>query len=97
MIVKIKAYPSEAYKGEYACKRSRVIYIDKCEQIRVNVEGRVKKYVRVPVPSTDESCCHGCHLSSRHEGSIIGICTNVVGCIMHQMHYKEANEMLEEL
>ena len=97
MIIKIKAYPSHMHKGEYFVMGSRVIHVKDCEQIHVDTGESVVVYVRAPVPSTGESCCYNCHLSPGHKGRIRGICANLAGCGTHQMHYKEANDPLEDI
>lgn len=97
MIIKARAEPSRLHKGEYIVMGLPDINVEDCEQIHVDTGDSVVTYVRAPIPSADVSCCYGCHLSSKHPGRIRGICANVIGCVMHQMHYIEATELLEEL
>lgn len=97
MIIKVKAEPSSINKGTYTYTGSRVIHIGECEQIHVDTGDSVVAYVRMPVPSTDSSCCYRCSLSSINKERIRGLCGSVSGCGKYQLHYIDINDIIEDI
>jgi hypothetical protein len=95
MIVTFKAKPSNLHVGRLIVLDTETVEVNKCECIRVVSGSDVRTFM--PIKTDAESPCRDCSLSSKRPDTILGLCSNIMGCGRHMMCLKAVEEVLEEL